>query len=219
MLVRGTPAVHARGLARRALSRLLQLTGVLVLSVILSWATFGTSFFAPVLVLAVPCSLVVVLGIRRFNVEYLKASTGVRAEDRVARTLVRLPLHAVVHGAVIDRGDLDHVVFGPQLAVLETKHGRGPLAIDRDGTLRVGSRRLPRDPIAQARGNASRLSARLGRHVDAVVVIVDATSPPLQAGGVWVCSLTDLPRVLSALPNRLDAQTAETLARSLPVAG
>lgn len=219
MIIRGTPAVHARALARRALARLSQCAGALALSVLLAWFTVGMSFFVPVLVLAVPVCLLAALGVRRFNVEYLKASTGVRAEERVARVLARCPLVAVVHGALIGRGDVDHVVLGPRLAAIETKHGRGAVSFDRDGALRVGSRRLPRDPLAQARANATRLGERLGRQADAVVVVVDATSPAQQRGGVWVCSLEELPAVLDALPVRLDARTAEGFARSLPVAG
>lgn len=219
MFIRGTPAVHARGLARRALARLLQCAGAIAVSVLLAWLTSGTSFFAPVLVLAVPVSLIAALGVRRFNVEYLKASTGVRAEDRVARVLARCPLVAVVHGALIGRGDVDHVVLGPCLVAIETKHGRGPVTFDRDGTLRVGARRLPRDPVTQARSNAARLGERLGRQADAVVVVVDTTSPAQNRSGVWVCSLKDLPAVLEALPARIDARSAESFARSLPVAG
>jgi len=219
MLVRGVPAVHARRLARRALSRLAVLGGVVVLVALLGWLSAGTSLFAPVAVVGLPVALVAALGVRRFNVEYLKASTGVRAEDRVARVLGRSSLAAVVHGALLDRGDVDHVVLGPPLAVIETKHGRGPVSFDRDGMLRVGGRRLPRDPVAQARANASRLSGRLNRPVDAVVVVVDSTSPASRRDGVWVCSLGELPAVLASLPARVDASTAAAVGRSLPTAG
>jgi len=186
---------------------------------VLLWFSFDTSFFIPLLLLAAPVCLLAALGVRRFNVEYLKASTGVRAEARVARVLGRCPLVAVVHGALLGRGDIDHVVLGPRLVAVETKHGRGPVSFDRDGSLRVGSRRLPRDPVAQARANAARLGERLGRHADAVVVVVDATSPACRHDGVWVCSLKELPAVIETLPARIDATTAESFARSLPVAG
>ena len=219
MLVRGTPAVHARRLARRALTRLAQASAAVLAAVLAVWFAWGSSLFGPVLVLAVPVALIAGLGARRFNVEYLKASTGVRAEDRVARVLSRGASVAVLHGALIGRGDVDHVVLGPRLVAVETKHGRGEVTFDRDGTLRVGGRRLPRDPVGQVRANASLLAGRVGRAADAVVVIVDASSPPQRRDGVWVCSLAQLPAVLEQLPARIDMRTAESFARSLPVAG
>lgn len=211
--------MHARGLARRALLRLLQCSLAFTGSFVLGWLFVGSSFFVPLVVVLVPVCLVAGLGARRFNVEYLKASTGVRAEDRVARVLARCRFSALVNGALLGRGDVDHVVLGPQLVAVETKHGRGPVTFDRDGSLRVAGRRLPRDPVSQARANAARLSERLGRRADALVVVVDSTSPPQKQGDVWVCSLRDLPSVVQAFPARIDASSAEGFARSLPVAG
>lgn len=211
--------MHARRLARRALLRLTQAGAALLASMLAVWLAWGSSFFGPALALAVPVCLVAGLGVRRFNVEYLKASTGVRAEDRVARVLARCPAVAVLHGAIVGRGDVDHVVIGPRLVAVETKHGRGEVTFDRDGTLRVGGRRLPRDPLGQVHANASLLAGRVGRAADAVVVVVDASSPPQCRDGVWVCSLAHLPAVLERLPARIDARTAESFARSLPVAG
>lgn len=195
------------------------LSSGLVLLVLLVWVLRSSSLLAPLLVVGVPVALVAVLGVRRYNVEYLKASVGVRAEARVARRVSRLPFAALVNGALLDRGDVDHVVLGPCLAVLETKHGRGRVEVRGDGSFRVSGRRLPRDPVAQAAANAERLSRRLNRPVDAVVVVVDATSGPFRSGAVWVCSLADLPGVLASLPPRLDQVSAERLAASLPVAG
>jgi hypothetical protein len=191
----------------------------IIASLLLGWVLRGSSLFAPLLVVGVPCGLVAALGVRRFNIAYLKASVGVRAESRVARRVSRLPFAALVNGVLLDRGDVDHVVLGPCLAVLETKHGRGPVDLAPDGSLRVSGRRLPRDPIAQAAGNAARLSRRLNRPVDAIVVVVDGSSRAFRTGNVWVCSLGELPGVLAALPSRLDAPTAERVAVSLPVAG
>lgn len=219
MLVFGTPAVHARGLARRALVRLTQCSGAIIGSLVLLWFAYETSLFTPVLVVGVPICFLAGLGVRRFNIEYLKATTGVRAEDRVARVLSRSPSVAVVHGALIGHGDIDHVVLGPRLVAIETKHGRGQVTFGRNGSMRVGSRHLPRDPVSQARANAARLTERLGRRVDALVVVVDATSPAQQHNGVWVCSLGQLPAVLESFPSRIDLKTAESFARSLPVAG
>lgn len=211
--------MHARRLARRALTRLAQAGAAVLASVFAVWLAWGSSFFGPVLALAVPVCLVAGLGARRFNVEYLKASTGVRAEDRVARVLARCPAVAVLHGVIVGRGDVDHVVIGPRLVAVETKHGRGEVTFDRDGALRVGGRRLPRNPLGQVRTNASLLAGRVGRTADAVVVVVDTSSPAQCREGVWVCSLAHLPAVLEQLPVRIDARTAESFARSLPVAG
>ena len=130
------------------------LSALVLVVVLLGWFSAGSSFFVPVVVVGVPVALVAILGVRRFNVDYLRASTGVRAEARVARVLGRSACVAVVHGALLDRGDVDHVVLGPALAVIETKHGRGQISFDGGGSLRVGGRRLPRDPLAQARANS-----------------------------------------------------------------
>jgi len=219
MIELGTTAVYARRLARHAAHRLLLLGAGLGALVVAAWLLAGSRWFLPFLVLAVPAAAVAALGVRRFNVEYLKAASGVRSEARVARRLAAAAPAALVHGVLLGRGDLDHVVLGPMLAVVETKTGRGRLGLDAAGALLLEGRRLPRDPIGQVVDGASRLSRHLGRRVSAVVVVVDATSEPFQSRGVWVCSLRDLPRVLAALPAVLDPVTAASLARRLPVAG
>lgn len=220
-LVLGTTAVYARTLASRALTRVAALFGAMLVLVGLTLmiAIHRNSLLLPLLVLAVPAGLVLAAGLQRFNVEYLKAHAGIRAEARTGRRLNQCAVHAVVHGVLLGRGDIDHVVLGPCVAAIETKHGRGVLSVDKSGVLLVAGRRLARDPIAQARQAAERLTRHLGRRAYAVVVIVDAEGEPVKIGDVYVTSLRHLPACLGALPLALDAQAAQSLARTLPTAG
>jgi hypothetical protein len=217
----GRTAVYARALAARALGRVAALTGMLFTlggATVLVF-TYRSSLLVPWSIVAVPAAGVALLGIRRFNVEYLKARAGVRAEARTARRLAQCSIVAAVNGVMLGHGDIDHVVLGPCLAAIETKHGRGPLGVGRNGELLVNGRRLARDPVEQARQAAAKLSRHLGCPVEAVVVVVDAEGEPVRVGGVHVTSLKYLPACLQALPAQLVTQSALTTARSLPIAG
>lgn len=220
-LLLGQTAVYARTLAARALGRLAALSGVVLAlagaSVLV--LTHRPALLPAWLVLAVPAGVVAGLGVRRFNVEYLKARAGIRAESRTARRLGQCPVVAIANGVILGHGDIDHVVLGPCLAAIETKHGRGALALGRDGELLVGGRRLARDPVEQARQAAAKLTRQLGRRAEAVVVVVDAEGEPVRVGGVYVTSLKFLPTCLQQLPTQLDAPTALSAVRSLPLAG
>jgi hypothetical protein len=220
-LVLGTTAVYARTLASRALTRIVAIFGALLMLVGLTLmiALHRNALLLPYLVLAVPAGLVLAAGLQRFNVEYQKARAGIRAEARTARRLNQCGVHAVVHGVLLGHGDIDHVVLGPCIAAVETKHGRGVLSVDSSGVLLVAGRRLKRDPIAQSRQAAERLTRHLGRRAYAVVVIVDAEGAPVKIGDVYVTSLRYLPTCIDAIPAALDAQAAQSLARTLPTAG
>lgn len=155
------------------------------------------------------------LGARREYIAYEKAAVGVRSERRVVSRLARLGAHAVVNGAMLGApGDADHVVIGPALVVVETKTGKGRARYG-NGELHVGRRRVPGDPVAQVRRQASALARIAGRDPLAVVCVVDMTNGPLRVGDVAICALDDLEHVVAGAPRVLAAEQAEALAARL----
>ena len=217
-LVVGTPASHAVGLMRSRLRRSLVFGALAVL------AGGGAYLFRTesdvVSRTAMLCALIAaVTAAVRSRLEYvsfLKARAGVRTERRVAKVLERLGAAAVVHGALLsDRsGDADHLVLGPCAVLVESKTGRGRVSY-KNNIMRVGNRRLPRDPVRQALKQRDLAAKRLGVEVDPVVCIVDAQGPPQQLRGVWVCSLDDLDTVVASLPHRLSTDRATAAAARL----
>ena len=146
-----------------------------------------------------------------------RAAVGAESERRVDRRLRRMVglRHTVANAEVGARGDADHVALGPVAAVVETKTGRGPLAVD-GRKLHVGGRTIPGDPVGQAQRQAAALARLAGlERVDAVVCIPDMTGRRRKVDGVWICSLAQLPRVLRRLPRRLDPGAATELAQRL----
>lgn len=144
-----------------------------------------------------------------------RLEAGWRAERAVGKVLRRARVDVVAHGVVVGRtGDSDHVVLGPCAAVIETKHGRGPVEV-RDGALIMRGRRMPRDPLAQA----ARQSDLIGRHLQVattpVVCIVDMTNRPFVTDGVIVCSARDLNGVLDGLPAVVTTGASTRLAERL----
>lgn len=214
-LERGRPARHARGMARRAALAAAAWTGVAAVAAAATfWLLPATVVGAVAAAVAVAAALAAAARNRGVAA---RARAGVRSEDRVRPVLARMRPAAVVHGAVLGAGgDADHVVLGPCAAVVETKTGRGAVEV-RGSAMRVGGRPVPGDPVAQARRQAAALRRRAGVWVDAVVCVVDATSPPQPVDGVWVCGLADLPRVLDRLDTRVDDDTARRVASALPL--
>jgi hypothetical protein len=191
--------------------------GILVLIGALM-GSYRFSLLLPTAVLAIPAALVLGLGLRQANSAYMRALSGVRAEERVAKVLARSGVAAVANGVLLGSGDVDHVVLGPCVAAVETKHGRGRITLAADGSLRVNGRPFHRDPVSQAAEAARRVSSRLGLAVAAIVAISDTESPAFQTRGVWVCSIGDLPTILRSFPATLAPERAVSLAGSLPVA-
>jgi len=145
-----------------------------------------------------------------------KASAGARAERRVASFLAAARPAALVHGFRLPgRGDVDHVVLGPCLAVVETKHGRGRVAAGPDGALFVSGRRMYGDPLAQASRAAAQVSGLLSRPATALVVVSDMTNRPFRCGAVTVCAPGDVARVLAALPHLFSQDEAVAAAKRL----
>lgn len=131
-----------------------------------------------------------------------KARIGARSEARVARMLarrsgVRIVMNGVHPGG--SKGDVDHLLLGPCLAVVETKTGTGKVSYAY-GKMRAGRRVIPGDPVQQARRQADRVSRLTGRRCAAVVCVPDMTNQSFRASGVPVCSLQELPEVVRGLP-------------------
>ena len=170
----------------------------------------------PVALLVVAAGIgTVLLGARRYHRISARARIGGRSERRVEAVLRRLRPYGVANSLLLGAGgDADHVVVGPGLVVVETKTGRG--AVHRVGTtLYAGRRAIPGDPISQALRQARAVSRIVGYPCDAVVCVVDATTPPFVARGATVCSLAHLPGVLAALPARVGRAEQAVVYRTL----
>jgi len=213
----GKPAEHASGLARQAVFKLLCwavcafFCGILLFLV---YSSKENGLRVPALVAGVVGILASSFQVRSARVNFMRAYAGVIAEQTVAKVLRRCEVDAVVNGALLHRGDADHVVFGPAFAVIETKHGRGNVTLRSDG-MRVGQKLLPRDPIAQVLAQADVLESIIGRRPSPVVCVSGMTGKPFQARSVWVTSPRDLPKTLKSLPNVFGSNEANRLAVDL----
>lgn len=213
----GTPGGHATKLARKALIALgiWGFAAALCVSLaIIIWGAESSALRTPALVAGGAGFVAATVQARGARINFMRAYTGVMAEQTVAKVLRRSNLDAVVNGALLQRGDADHVVFGPVLAVVETKHGRGRVSVVQDG-VRVGNRRIPRDPVSQALAQAGILRGELGRTPHSIVCITYMIGRPFQTRGVWVTSASDLPQVLKALPSEISSTEAIRLADRL----
>jgi len=213
----GTPADHAAGLARRALLTLAgwALTAVICGALLLIvYPVTSNGLRVPALAAGWVGLIASVVRARAARIAFMRAYTGVIAEQTVAKALRRCGVDAVVNGALLHHGDADHVVFGPVFAVIETKHGRGHVSARQDG-FHVGRKRLPRDPVTQVITQADTIRSATGRTPSPVVCVAGMVGKPFQARGVWVTSARDLAKVLKSLPNVLDAREAVQLAQNL----
>jgi len=216
-VVYGKPAEHATGLARQAVVKLLCWSASAAICGVLLFLVYPSSdnrLRVPALIAGATGLLVSIFQAKTARVKFMRAYAGVIAEQTVAKVLRRSDLHAVVNGALLHRGDADHVVFGPAFAVIETKHGRGNVSVRSDG-LRVGQKLLPRDPITQVLSQADVLGSVIGRRPSPVVCVSGMTGKPFQARGVWVTSPRDLPKTLKSLPYVFDSTEAGRLAMKL----
>lgn len=127
-----------------------------------------------------------------------QAAVGARSERRVARVLARQGYGAVLHSVLVGGGgDVDHLVVGPKLVAVETKTGSGRMFVTK-GSLTVGRRVLPGDPVAQVRRQAAAAGRIANNYVSAVVCVPDGSGPPLTVGDVTVCNLEQLPAVIGS---------------------
>lgn len=139
-----------------------------------------------------------------------KAAVGARSERRVAKALAGGPWE-VFNGALLGAGgDADHIIIGAGSAVVETKTGHGRVTTA-DGVMRAGSRRMPGDPIAQVRRQASAMARQYNLRPLPVVCVVDMSNEPFMSQGVLVCSLGYL---VSLLQRQMVSESGELLARA-----
>ncbi|MCP4792070.1 MAG: NERD domain-containing protein [Actinomycetia bacterium] len=202
--VLGRPGAHATKLAVRAMWRAGLPAVVAAAGLAIAAHANGLLQMAAVLVAVAGLAIA-----EHFRGAVHRAWVGASAERRVAAALRRMGPVALVNGALLGAGgDADHVVLGPIAALVETKHGRGRIRVD-DSGFYVGGRRLARDPIAQARRQATAAGQRIGCYCTAVVCVVDSTSRPFWHRDVLVTNLKDLPGALSGLrPAPLDGAMA-----------
>jgi hypothetical protein len=215
--VLGRPGAHARRLARKATLRAGVWASVAVvcgLGVLVVAGTQPHTLRVPALVCGTAGLFTGAAMTARFRGEAARASAGASAERRVGKALEACRPVAVVHGATLAAGDADHVVLGPIAVVVETKYGRGQITVQGE-RLHVGGRQLPRDPLGQARRQATLVAKEIGRPVDAVVCLSEGRGQPQLVSGVWVCGTGDLRSVLDRLGHRVGESEAVSLAQRL----
>jgi hypothetical protein len=213
----GRPGAHASRLARKATIQMLgwgSLTALCLTMALVVWYSESNPLRLPALAVGLTGAALSSAMASRCRTEVARASVGVRAERRVAESLRRCNLTAIVHGATIAGGDADHVGLGPVAVLVETKYGRGEISTN-GVSVKVGKKTLPRNPIGQARRQASLVSREIGRPVDAIVCISEGTGAPRLVDGVWVCSARDLRSVISRMGSRVGTSEAITLAERL----
>jgi hypothetical protein len=199
---------HAAKLARLAAVRVLA-AGVFALGVALLALTHVRWAMAnPAGGIALGlCLLGALIAAERDRVAFYRARIGARSERRVAKVLASTQPVALANSLLLGAGgDADHVIIGPHLAVVETKTGRGPVTFSH-GRLRVGERYFVGDPIRQVTRQAAAVHRLTGVHTAAIVCIVDATTPPFTQGSTTICSLDDLPQVLTRQPKTVHDET------------
>jgi Nuclease-related domain len=146
---------------------------------------------------------------------------GAEGERRTARLLRQLERHgwAVLHDLALpgSRANLDHLVIGPGgVFVIDSKHYRGRLQLDRSGRLWYG--RFPLTPALRAVSFEADQAALVLTDPDVVVVPVMAihgTQVPwgkVVMDGVPVVAARRLPSMLRQLPAVLGAERVAVLA-------
>lgn len=152
---------------------------------------------------------------RQAAIEKSKAKVGAQAEKAVAKKLSKLQVGEVLHGTLLGTGgDADHIVLGPAAIVIETKAGHG-IVKTQGPDFYVGRKQLPRNPIPQARNQARTLGQISGTWVQAIVCVPDMENETFTQDGVTICSLMDLPRVIAAAPQVINAFAAAALSQKL----
>jgi len=222
-LVLGETSVYARSLrskARRDLMLVYAGMFAALGALYLLYAQFGLLELTVAFPLFVVVFFAASLLARNPKSRMARAGSGIDAENKVARILQRASIEAVVHNFMPQhaRGDIDHVVLGPSLATVETKAGRGVVQELSDGGLVAGQRRIPKDPLGQARRAALDVSrATNGLPAFPIVVVTNMSNRPFRSSqGVTVCSASDLRSVLASLqPVFSSPNKARSMAKTL----
>jgi hypothetical protein len=206
---------HARSLARGASYMRLFYLGLAALALYLGYHSITVKPLhvtnRPLLVLSGVLLVLALFQAAGERKNSAKARVGATNESRVARVLSKTNTDYLINSAMLGvGGDADHVLLGPCLAVVETKSGRGPLSV-RGHSLVSGSKIIPGDPVAQVKRQAAALGRIAGSYCDAIVCVADTTTPIQIDRGVTLCSLSQLPGVIAALPARISQQDAANL--------
>jgi hypothetical protein len=213
MTVIGVPAQYAKRLRRENVAKAVASgAGSLVAVAAAPWASSFAGGVGVVIALAAAGAGVYVC--QQARVAIAKNTAGIKAETAAARSLRGTSFDLVAYGALVGSGDCDVIVAGPQLAVVEVKHGRGVVRVE-SGRLRDDRKRFSRDPVRQATSQASAVGKLAGAFADAVVCVTGMTNRPFLCGNTIVCSAADLPGVLATLPRRLSQLQAASLAGQL----
>lgn len=210
----GTPGEYARDLAKshRRQANKYRRTAFLAVVVALAGAWIS-GWSASVLfggaVVVIPVYVYCAKKAAGYTIQKRKAKSGLDSERMVANALKRKSgADFVLNGAHPGgtRGDCDHIVIGPCLAVVETKTGRGKVNSTGRGVF-VNGRLLPRDPIGQVIRQSDLIRRMSGTDCDPVICVPNMANKPFsvtrQGATVIICSLRDLPIQLHKLPSRV----------------
>ena len=145
---------------------------------------------------------------------------GFEAEDSVAKAIQASgPYHVILGADLGGPGDVDAVVIHPAgLAVVEIKAGGGNVRVENGAVITGKGRRIPKDPLGQAKQPAAALSVRTGQPVTPILCVQWMHNRAfVTADGVTVCSAKQLPGVLRAMGHPLDPQRAKRIAAGIRV--
>lgn len=213
MIVIGKPAQYAKMLRRKNNLKAAAAGAVALLAVAL-YLFIGTTTGLIGAVVCLAIASAAGYTARTSRIAAAKNTAGINAEMAVAKALRNSSFAMVSYGSLLAHGDCDVIVAGPQLAIVEVKHGRGHVRVE-DGRLRDDRKPFGKDPIRQATGQAAAVRQLAGGFVDAVVCVTGMENRPFTYKNTVVCSAADLPQVLAGLPPRISKLQAATLTGQL----
>jgi len=213
MTVIGQPAKYAKQLRRKNAARaVVAAAGAVATLAVAPWlmGTIGMLGLAISVGAAGACAVLC----QQARIAAAKNTAGINAEVSAGKALRHASFDMIAFGAMLGHGDCDVIVAGPQLAIVEVKHGRGRVRMEH-GALRDDRKLFASDPLRQATAQAAALGRLTGCFVDAVVCVTQMTNPPFTHKNTVVCSVADLASVLQRLPRRVSQLQAAALAGEL----
>lgn len=146
-----------------------------------------------------------------------KAAIGAKKETEIAKILAKSRYPFLINGYIPTAqriGDVDHILVGPTVIIVESKTGYGEVSY-KDGTMWAGRRPIPKDPISQVKSQAKIVSGILHAPVRAIVCVADMTNNPFKVNEVIVCSKRDLLEVVRAQKGSFTKAQQEKFAKVL----
>lgn len=150
----------------------------------------------------------------------IKVSTalaGIKAENLVFNVVNKGVKCNIIKGGILDKkkGDIDLIVVGDFIAVIETKNGKGVVSHSREGRLALNGKEMHRMPLVQSRKAAQSVSKVLGKNVSPILCITNLENSPSKIEGVNIVSANDLPMFLNSLPKILNSEERDFVTEKL----